>query len=39
MPDEGFTVYLLAWWLNQIAQPVAIISGVIIWTWDRLRKK
>lgn len=35
MPDA----YLLAWWLDEIVQPVAIISGVIIWIWDRWRKR
>ena len=31
-------VYLGAWWLNEIAQPVAIIGGVLLWTLDRRRR-
>ena len=32
-------LYLIAWWLDEIAQPIAIISAVLIWTWDKLRRK
>ena len=34
MPDW----YLVAWWLNEIAQPIAIIGAVVIWTWDKWRR-
>ena len=26
--------YLVVWWLNEIAQPLAIIGGVLLWIWD-----
>ena len=35
MPDP----YLVAWWLNEIAQPIAIISGVVLWIWDKCRNR
>ena len=30
-------IYIAVWWLNEIAQPLAIIFGVLVWTWDRRR--
>ena len=33
MPD----LYLVEWWLGEILQPVAVIVGVLLWTWDRRR--
>ena len=27
--------YLVAWWLNEIAQPIAIISAVLFWLWGK----
>ena len=30
--------YLVAWWLNEIAQPIAIIAAVGLWIVDRLRR-
>ena len=32
-------LYLVAWWLNEIAQPIAIIGAVVLWTVDRMRRK
>ena len=35
IPDS---VYLLAWWLNEVAQPVSIIALAVGWlvkTWKR----
>ena len=29
--------YLAVWWLGEIAQPIAIIVGVLLWIWDRRR--
>ena len=28
-------LYLSVWWLNEIAQPIVIISGVVLWMRDR----
>ena len=26
-----FDPYLLTWWLNEIAQPIVIIVGILVW--------
>ena len=35
MPD----IYLIAWWLNEIAQPIAIIGAVAIWVGKNLKRR
>ena len=30
-------IYIAVWWLNEIAQPLAIIGGVLLWALDRRR--
>ena len=32
-------LYLIAWWLNEIAQPVAIISGVVILVSNTIKRR
>ena len=29
------TIYDIAWWLNEIAQPIAVLSGVAFFVWSR----
>ena len=31
-------LYLAEWWLGEIMQPVAIIVGVVLWTWDKRKR-
>ena len=37
MESANDLLYLGVWWLNEIAQPLAIIIGVVLWTRDRRR--
>ena len=32
-------LYLVAWWLNEIAQPIAIIGGLAILVIDKVRRR
>ena len=35
MPDP----YLIAWWLNQIVQPIVIIGTALTFMYDRWRRR
>ena len=38
MENASDLLYLGTWWLNQVAQPIAIITGVVLWIRDRRRR-